>query len=121
MSRVVHFEIPASDPEKSVDFYRKIFGWEINQWGDQPYWLCNTGDQSEPGINGAIIKKRGPDHPVVNSIGVKNIRQAVKTIESCGGIVVVPIMAIPGVCWVAYFKDPDGNIIGVTERDENAK
>jgi predicted enzyme related to lactoylglutathione lyase len=121
MSRVIHFEIPSGDPQKSIEFYRKIFGWEINQWGDQQYWLCNTGDQSEPGINGAIIKRRSPEHPVVNSIGVKNIQEAITVIEANAGIIVVPVMAIPGVCWVAYFKDPDGNIIGITQIDENAK
>jgi Predicted enzyme related to lactoylglutathione lyase len=121
MSRVIHFEIPSSDPKKSIDFYKKIFGWEINQWDDQPYWLCKTGNPSEPGINGAIIQKRSPEHPVVNSIGVKNIQLAVETIEAAGGIIVVPVMAIKGVCWVAYFKDPDGNIIGVTQMDSNAK
>ena len=121
MSRVVHFEIPSSEPEKSIEFYRKTFGWEINQWGDEHYWLCKTGDESAPGINGAIIKKRSPEHPIVNSIGVNNIKQAVEVIEASGGIIVVPVMAIPGVGWVAYFKDPDGNILGIIQTDANAK
>jgi predicted enzyme related to lactoylglutathione lyase len=30
-------------------------------------------------------------------------------------------MAVPGVGWMAYFKDPDGNMFGMMERDESAK
>ena len=26
---VVHFEIPADDPERASKFYRELFGWEI--------------------------------------------------------------------------------------------
>jgi len=32
MSRVIHFEIPASDPERASAFYQKVFGWKIEQW-----------------------------------------------------------------------------------------
>ena len=37
MMRPVHFEILADDPEKPVEFYRSIFGWEIGDWeeGDE--------------------------------------------------------------------------------------
>ena len=31
MSRVVHFEIPADDPERAVEFYKKVFGWKIDK------------------------------------------------------------------------------------------
>lgn len=32
MSRVIHFEIPADDPERSISFYEKVFGWRIEKW-----------------------------------------------------------------------------------------
>ena len=32
MSSVTHFEISANDPEKAVEFYKQVFGWEINKW-----------------------------------------------------------------------------------------
>ena len=34
MNRVIHFEIPADDPEKTIAFYRKVFGWKFQQFGD---------------------------------------------------------------------------------------
>ncbi len=30
MPRVVHFEIPADDPERAIEFYRQVFGWKIH-------------------------------------------------------------------------------------------
>jgi len=38
-----------------------------------------------------------------------------------GGTVTVPKMAIPGVGWLLYIKDPDGNILGVMQSDSLAK
>lgn len=121
MARVIHFEIPSDEPEKAKEFYSTVFGWKLNQWGSEPYWLCSTGAKSKPGIDGAIIKKRGPDHPLVNTIGVEDLENTLTLIQQHGGIVVVPKMAIPGMGWLAYFKDLDGNIMGVMEADDRAK
>jgi len=32
MSRVVHFEIYADDPERAVKFYTSVFDWKVNKW-----------------------------------------------------------------------------------------
>jgi predicted enzyme related to lactoylglutathione lyase len=53
MPRVVHFEIAANDPDKAAAFYQEVFGWKITKWeGPQEYWLVETGEEGEPGING---------------------------------------------------------------------
>ena len=38
-----------------------------------------------------------------------------------GGTVAVPLMPIPGVGWLVYAKDPDGNIFGMMQNDPTAK
>ena len=51
MNRVVHFEIHGQDPGKLAEFYRKVFGWELNKW-DNPggeYWLVMTGPSHRRG------------------------------------------------------------------------
>src|SRR5947208_493865 len=42
---VVHFEIPADDPEKLVGFYKQLFGWEVDKMDMEgmPYWSIRTG------------------------------------------------------------------------------
>jgi len=58
VSRVIHFEIPASDPERASKFYQKVFGWKIEKWpGPTEYWLVNTGAEGTPGINGGLMKE----------------------------------------------------------------
>ena len=43
MSRVVHFEIHAENPERAVRFYTAVFGWTITKWdGPFDYWLVST-------------------------------------------------------------------------------
>lgn len=60
MPRVVHFEIPAADPQRVIQFYADVFGWQSSQFGDNPYWRLKTGDAFQPGIDGAVIKKFAP-------------------------------------------------------------
>jgi len=58
MSRVVHFEIPVDDPERAGKFYANAFGWQIGSWGGPAdYWICSTGAQDAPGIDGALTRR----------------------------------------------------------------
>jgi predicted enzyme related to lactoylglutathione lyase len=120
-NRVVHFEIPCDDPEKTMEFFKTVFGWKFEQFGNESYWSAVTGDEASPGINGGIMKKRDPRQPVVNSIDVANLDEAAHSIEKAGGKIVVPKMPIPGIGWLAYFTDPDGNIHGIYQNDPSAK
>lgn len=136
MNRVVHFEIHAADPERAAGFYRQVFGWEINEWlipgvempDENRYWLVGTGADNEPGINGGLMIRRGPapeeGQPVnafVCTIGVSSVDKYSGNVSNAGGTVTVPKMPIPGVGWLAYCKDTEGNIFGVMENDENAQ
>ena len=120
-NRVVHFEIPCNEPEKTIDFFKEAFGWKLQQFGTEPYWVVYTGDDKNPGINGGLMKKKDPAQPLVNSIDVVNIDTAMQKIEQAGGVIVVPKMPVPTVGWLAYFKDPDGNIHGVYQNDPSAR
>ena len=121
MPRVVHFEIPADDPEKTVAFYEKVFGWGFHKWeGPQDYWLISTGPDDQPGINGGLMKRMNPGQPVVNTLDVPSVDDYVAKITTAGGEIAVPKMAVPGVGWLAYFKDPDGNISGIMQMDPAA-
>lgn len=120
-NRIVHFEIPCDNPEKTMDFFKEVFGWTFQQFGNEQYWHVVTGDAKSPGINGGLLKKRDPKQPVVNSIDVTDIDQYITKIEKAGGKIVVPKMPIPTVGWLAYFTDPDGNIHGVYQNDPSAK
>lgn len=128
MPRVAHFEIHASEPEKAVAFYERVFGWKFAKWaGPADYWLITTGPDSEPGINGGLLRRQGAAPAegqavtaFVCTVTVESVDAAVERIQSAGGLVVVPKMPIPGVGWLAYAKDPAGNIFGVHHADPKA-
>lgn len=119
-NRVVHFEIPTDYPEKSMNFFKQIFGWKFEKFGDEDYWMIKTGEQGEIGIDGALMKKRDPKQPLVNAIDVEDIDKTAKEVEKAGGKIVVPKAAIPSMGWFSYFTDIDGNIHGLWQTDENA-
>jgi uncharacterized protein len=122
MSRIVHFEIPVDEPDRALAFYSNVFGWKTEKWeGPMEYWLAVTGPDGEPGINGAFTRRNDPGQSLVNVIDVSNIDDAIARVTRHGGVIVVPKFSIPYVGWVAYFKDPEGNITGMNEKDDSVK
>ncbi len=129
MPRVIHFEIHAQDPERAVRFYCQVFGWEISKWtGPVDYWLIKTGEASEPGIHGGLMRRQGPnpvDGQAVNAyvctVQVPAIDDYTERITKAGGVIVVPKMAVPGIGWLVYAKDLEGNIFGIMQSDPGAK
>jgi predicted enzyme related to lactoylglutathione lyase len=128
MPRLVHFEIHASDPERLLAFYRTLFGWQFQKWsGPMEYWLITTGPGTEPGIDGGLLRRRGPTptegQPVnafVCTVDVPSVDAALAAVAGAGGSIALPKAAVPGVGWLAYLKDPEGNILGIMQADPTA-
>ena len=121
MAKVVHFEITAQDVARALSFYREVLGWQITKWeGSVEYWLVSTGDESEPGINGAITPSRENWPNTVNTIDVTDLDATLNAVAANGGSIVMPRMAVPGVGYMAYCQDTEGTIFGVMESDESA-
>jgi predicted enzyme related to lactoylglutathione lyase len=88
------------------------------------YWMVTTGAEDQPGINGGLMPRRGEIDgqaviAYVCTVDVASVDDSTKTVESNGGQVVVPKMPIPGVGWLVYCKDTEGNIFGMMQSDEN--
>lgn len=121
MARPVHFEIPADDVERAKAFYEKSFGWQFTLYpGAMPYWMVKTGECSERGIDGGMMQRMYPGQGVVNVIDVTDLDASLATTLSNGAELAVPKMAIPGIGWLAYCKDPEGNVFGMMQPDEAA-
>ncbi len=114
MTKVLHFEIPADDPERAIKFYKDVFGWEIEKWDQGDYWLVTTGPEDEPGINGAIMPKQFGNN-VRDTISVRSYEDFVKKIESQGGKMLTEKMSIPGMGFNGLFQDTEGNEFGIIE------
>jgi len=121
---VGHFEIPADQPERARKFYAATFGWKMTEMPGMDYTMVTTGDvddqgmPKQPGYVGGGIAKRGGmvEHPVV-TIMVDEITEAEKHVEKNGGKILQRKKPIGdgSMGWTAYFKDSEGNVVGLYE------
>lgn len=119
MNRVVHFDILANEPEKLIDFYGKVLGWKFTKWdGPMEYWMINTGEGD--GIDGGLSKKSAQSSNV-NTIQIENLNETIAKVQENGGTIISPRSAIPGIGWIALFKDAEDNIFGLMQDDLKAK
>lgn len=119
------FEIQSSEPEREIDFYRTLFGWQFVKQ-DVPnleYYAIETKS-----IRGGILKRPAQIPPLesgtnafVCSIQVENFDQTDEKIIALGGRTALPKFAVPGKCWQGYFIDRDNNTFGIFEVDPNAR
>ena len=125
MPKVVHFEIPAEDLDRAKNFYGSVFGWKLETMpmpgGEYTSVMTTAVDEqtqlpTEPGaINGGMMQRDDRTPSPVITIDVEGIDDALKEIEAGGGTTVTPRTEIPGMGAFAYFKDPEGNVMGLWE------
>jgi predicted enzyme related to lactoylglutathione lyase len=128
MGGVVHFEIPTEDRERANSFYSNAFGWNLSPMQGMDYTIAlttesdqQTGAPKEPGvINGALFQRSGNLKNPVITIDVDDIDAALAQVEQSGGSVVQGKDAVPGMGYYAYFKDTEGNILGLWQTDASA-
>ena len=124
MDKVIFFEIPADNPSRAREFYTSSFGWKMNEIPQMHFTQIGTveadrlgvrGTPKEPGaINGGMVERqRGlVENPLIY-IGVKNIDEALVAVEKNGGKIVKPKSPVGNFGFAAYFKDSEGNVIGL--------
>lgn len=130
---IVHFEIPADQPERAAKFYRELFGWEINRWEGSAdggegmdYWMVNTvptnaeGMPTRPGVNGGLMRRMMPGQVPVNYIGVADLDKFVQNAERLGAKVLMPKSPVPDMGWFAQLADTEGNVFGIWQTDAKA-
>ena len=122
MGRIIHFDMEALDPERAITFYRDVFDWEFTLWdGPMEYWLIKTGPDDKPGIDGGLSRTESEKPATINTIAVENLDLVLERLTLAGGRIVREKSAIPGVGWIAYCLDTEGNYFGVIEQDADAR
>ncbi len=127
MNPVVHFEMPANQKDRMVEFYKKAFGWEANVLGPEmgEYVVVmttetddTTNQPKKPGaINGGFYKKTTDmplQHPSI-VISVDDINKHMKIVQDAGGKVLGEPMDIPGVGLYVSIEDTEGNRVSMLQ------
>ena len=110
---------------RAKKFYSEVFGWEISDMpigGGEIYTGATTTpvDQNfrpkEPGaINGDLFDRDEKLKNPVITINVSSIEESFGKIEAAGGEKLIDKGEVPQMGYYAYFKDTEGNIMGLWE------
>jgi predicted enzyme related to lactoylglutathione lyase len=98
-SQLVWFELPVSDVDRAKTFFGDLLGWELEGWGDQPYY---TVKDASPG--GALLP--GDGRPVVY-FASDDLDGAVEKVRALGGEA-EEIQQVPGVGRMCACRDDQG-------------
>jgi predicted enzyme related to lactoylglutathione lyase len=118
--KVVHFEIPFADGERARTFYREAFGWDLQSMPEMGYTGVSTGPTGEDGmptepgyIGGGMFERDGELTSPIITIDCDDIDTAIAQMEKAGGSVVRPPEPVGDFGRAAYFRDPEGNVVGL--------
>ncbi len=118
---LVHFEIPANDPDKLAAFYARVLGWKLDEPAPDMdgYRIIHTSDTQEM-TGGGLYKRTMPEQTPVNYFDVESIEVVTGWVREAGGQVVMEKMPVPAMGYFAICLDPEGNPFGIWVTDENA-
>ncbi len=108
---IVHIEIPASDPQKAAEFYKNLFGWQMQVFAEMNYTMWDAGHGSSGGFSELTDSVKPGD--VLIYINSDDIEADLKKAESLGATILQPKMEIPATGWFGIFRDPTGNQIAL--------
>jgi len=108
--KICYLEIPATDIERSAQFYRDVFGWHIRQRSNGTLAF----DDPSGAVSGSWVLKRQPSATpgLLFYIMVDSVAKAANAVMAHGGDIVQRIgVDAPEI--TARFTDPAGNVIGL--------
>jgi predicted enzyme related to lactoylglutathione lyase len=121
VTAVTHFEIYAEKPEGLVDFYRGLFGWQLDKSTGLDYWHIKSDATDASVINGGLTYRPFPGpRSWVHYVHVESLDATVAEALRLGGAVLRPKTAVPKTAWYAVVADPEGNIFAVWQPDPSA-
>ncbi|OLD12619.1 MAG: glyoxalase [Acidobacteria bacterium 13_1_40CM_3_65_5] len=126
MPNIAHFAINADDVPRAKRFYEKVFGWTFSAWGPPDFYQIKTGTDADPGVMGALQKRRElvPGQTTVGfecTIAVASIDDTAKAVAASGGKTIMQKSIIVGVGALMFFQDSEGNVFGAMQYDRRAE
>lgn len=107
--KLSYLQIPAQDVEATATFYAKVFGWKLSGSSSHRSFTDASGELLGAFVPGREISRQAGLLPYVY---VDGIDAAVARIEAAGGTMQAQPYA-EGKLWVATFRDPAGNLMGI--------
>lgn len=110
------FEIPASDIERATKFYNTIFKTELIPMDGMEGFKMGMFPV-EDGVSGGVVQGEGYVPSLEGSVvylnGGDDLDDVLGRVEGAGGSVIMPKTSIGENGFMAYFKDSEGNRVGL--------
>jgi uncharacterized protein len=111
---IAHVEIPSTNLNRTTEFFMKLFKWDFKPFG-KGYLLYNTYKGLTVGLRKVDSVKSGDT--TTFHINVKDIDSLLVKAKEIGGQVFRGKTIIPAMGYYALIKDPDGNMIGLYQKN----
>jgi uncharacterized protein len=106
---VSFLRIPTDEPQQTADFYRDVFSWKVRDDPEEPAFEDGTGHVIGHFVRDEAVSGEAGIRPYVY---VERVDETLSKVTAAGGQVVT--LPYPeGDLWVATFRDPAGNVVGV--------
>ena len=113
---LVHFEIPAEDTAKALQFWGALFGWTFEAFpGPFEYHMARISEQTGAAITDMEPGRQGPRA----YFAVDDINAGVARVTELGGEAGQP-SPVPAMGWFAVCRDDSGNDFGLWQTDPSA-
>lgn len=109
-NRIVHFEIPANQPEALTKSCNASSAGGSRR---RRFQMSNTGCAKRNPINGAVMKRQDAGQPGMNYVDESSIDATLEQDVKLGGKAALPKTQIADVGAIAAVIDPEGNICGL--------
>jgi predicted enzyme related to lactoylglutathione lyase len=111
---VVWWEINARDGKALTDFYEGVFEWSVRLDETSGIWHLDSGEAGAGTIGGGIFTGKGvlPPHRCLY-VRVDDVDKVSSRVETRGCPILQGPFDLEGVGRLAFFQDPEGNMIGL--------
>jgi predicted enzyme related to lactoylglutathione lyase len=129
MAHVAHFAINADNIERARSFYGNVFGWRLEPWGPPGFYKINTGEAKGSEVAPVMGALQGRRELIPGqrtnayecTIAVDSVDETLAAVLANGGKVILAKSVIAGVGALFFFEDPEGNVAGAIQFDNNAR
>jgi predicted enzyme related to lactoylglutathione lyase len=111
--RLSYIQIPATHVRASSEFYANVFGWEVRGGDDDHLSFSDaTGAMIGAWVTGRVSSQVPGILPYIYVRGIDAVLERIK-VHGCD---IVKAPYAEGELWVATFRDPAGNVIGIWQQ-----
>lgn len=108
--------VPTQDFDKAASFYSEVLGLERSKrWGDMPAGEFEAGNLTIAVMQTDAFGIEFQPHKLPIEFHVEDFEAARAELES-RGVKFEGEVIDSGVCWQAFFLDPDGNALAIHHR-----